>query len=274
MMATHDQETYEFFKGSAVKCVLCPRQGGTEDSYVQSMVRGNTFTHHQVRMRVRACGGGGGACGRVPCRMCGHTVFGARSPPHHMRAQHAHIARPHARAPQKTVVVDAPLHAAAAGAGGALPVSTAPAQQQQQQHEADGLARTASRRLARTKSTAAAKAPAAPTRRLLAFVGGLDLTSGRYDTHDHPLFATTQPGGPHEHDCYQPCIDGACCVCVCVFCECVCVPVSGQARCAATRTADAASCLRAHARSQTRAQACPCLPPACPRPQRQPAAPA
>lgn len=46
------------------------------------------------------------------------------------------------------------------------------------------------------------------TRRLLAFVGGLDLTEGRYDTHDHPLFATTHPGGPHEHDLYQGCIGG------------------------------------------------------------------
>ena len=34
-MATHDQETAAFFKGSEVHCVLCPRQGGTEDSYLQ-----------------------------------------------------------------------------------------------------------------------------------------------------------------------------------------------------------------------------------------------
>jgi hypothetical protein len=48
------------------------------------------------------------------------------------------------------------------------------------------------------------------SRRLVAFVGGLDLTEGRYDTHDHPLFASTHPGGPHEHDLYQGCIGGTC----------------------------------------------------------------
>ena len=47
-----------------------------------------------------------------------------------------------------------------------------------------------------------------PIRRLVAFVGGLDLTEGRYDTHDHPLFATRQQGGPHEKDTYQGCIGG------------------------------------------------------------------
>lgn len=35
VMATHDQDTYSFFKGTEVTCVLCPRQGGTEDSLLQ-----------------------------------------------------------------------------------------------------------------------------------------------------------------------------------------------------------------------------------------------
>ena len=35
LMATHDNETFAFFKGTAVKCVLCPRQGGEEDSWMQ-----------------------------------------------------------------------------------------------------------------------------------------------------------------------------------------------------------------------------------------------
>jgi phospholipase D1/2 len=39
LMATHDNETYAFFKGTDVKCVLCPRQGGEEDSIIQ--VRGS-----------------------------------------------------------------------------------------------------------------------------------------------------------------------------------------------------------------------------------------
>lgn len=35
VMATHDQETLNYFKGSKVTCVLCPRQGSDEDSYLQ-----------------------------------------------------------------------------------------------------------------------------------------------------------------------------------------------------------------------------------------------
>lgn len=38
IMGTHDNETHAYFKGSKVVCVLCPRQGGTEDSFLQ--VRG------------------------------------------------------------------------------------------------------------------------------------------------------------------------------------------------------------------------------------------
>lgn len=34
-MATHDQETFVFFKDTKVKCLLCPRQGGEEDSLLQ-----------------------------------------------------------------------------------------------------------------------------------------------------------------------------------------------------------------------------------------------
>lgn len=50
LMATHDNETYAYFKGTAVKCVLCPRQGGGEDSIFQ--VR---------RQRPARCAAGGGA---------------------------------------------------------------------------------------------------------------------------------------------------------------------------------------------------------------------
>jgi len=38
LMATHDQETFAYFKGTPVKCVLAPRQGGTEDSLLQVRV--------------------------------------------------------------------------------------------------------------------------------------------------------------------------------------------------------------------------------------------
>lgn len=40
VMATHDQETLNYFKGSKVTCVLCPRQGSDEDSYLQVCAQG------------------------------------------------------------------------------------------------------------------------------------------------------------------------------------------------------------------------------------------
>jgi hypothetical protein len=48
-----------------------------------------------------------------------------------------------------------------------------------------------------------------PTRRIQAFVGGLDLTNGRYDYPSHPLFDSCAPGGPHCIDHYQGCVEGA-----------------------------------------------------------------
>lgn len=35
LMATHDNETYQYFKTTKVTCVLCPREGGSEDSMLQ-----------------------------------------------------------------------------------------------------------------------------------------------------------------------------------------------------------------------------------------------
>lgn len=35
VMATHDQKTLKYFKHTAVTCILCPRQGGMEDSLLQ-----------------------------------------------------------------------------------------------------------------------------------------------------------------------------------------------------------------------------------------------
>jgi hypothetical protein len=49
---------------------------------------------------------------------------------------------------------------------------------------------------------------AVPTRRIQAFVGGLDLTNGRYDYASHPLFDSCAPGGPHCIDMYQGCVEG------------------------------------------------------------------
>lgn len=65
----------------------------------------------------------------------------------------------------------------------------------------------------RVSLTAAATSPARPTlqdsgrpRRVLSFIGGIDLCDGRFDTHDHPLFRTLQL--EHKRDFYQDCLPG------------------------------------------------------------------
>jgi phospholipase D1/2 len=50
--------------------------------------------------------------------------------------------------------------------------------------------------------------PGHDKRRVVAFVGGLDLCDGRYDCGDHPLYETCAEGGPHCSDMHQPCIEG------------------------------------------------------------------
>jgi len=35
LMGTHDERTYKYFEHTKVVCVKCPRQGGSEDSYLQ-----------------------------------------------------------------------------------------------------------------------------------------------------------------------------------------------------------------------------------------------
>nr|VDC67992.1 unnamed protein product [Brassica rapa] len=106
LMMTHDQETYDYFKNTKVRCVLCPRNPDNGESIVQGFGVAAMFTHHQ-----------------------------------------------------KTIVVDA---------------------------EVDGL---------KTK------------RRIVSFLGGIDLCDGRYDTEEHPLFGTLN--NVHSNDFHQPNFDGA-----------------------------------------------------------------
>ncbi|KAJ1415919.1 Phospholipase D/Transphosphatidylase [Sesbania bispinosa] len=47
LMATHDQETAEFFRNTKVHCVLCPRDPGGGRSMVQGFEISTMFTHHQ-----------------------------------------------------------------------------------------------------------------------------------------------------------------------------------------------------------------------------------
>ncbi|CAH8343917.1 unnamed protein product [Eruca vesicaria subsp. sativa] len=106
LMMTHDQETYDYFKNTKVRCVLCPRNPDNGESIVQGFGVAAMFTHHQ-----------------------------------------------------KTIVVDA---------------------------EVEGL---------KTK------------RRIVSFLGGLDLCDGRYDTEEHPLFGTLN--NIHSNDFHQPNFAGA-----------------------------------------------------------------
>ncbi|TXG62162.1 hypothetical protein EZV62_013525 [Acer yangbiense] len=106
LMATHDQNTEAYFRGTKVHCVLCPRVADKNRSIIQGYQIGTLFTHHQ-----------------------------------------------------KTVVVDSEL------------------------------------------------VPGAQKRRIVSFVGGIDLCDGRYDTQEHPLFSTLKT--THHQDFHQPNFTGS-----------------------------------------------------------------
>ncbi|KAF4387778.1 hypothetical protein G4B88_004105 [Cannabis sativa] len=108
LMATHDEETENFFQNSDVHCVLCPRNPDDGGSIIQDFQVSAMFTHHQ-----------------------------------------------------KIVVVDSELP----GVGGS------------------------------------------EKRRIVSFVGGIDLCDGRYDTPFHSLFRTLDT--VHHDDFHQPNFEGA-----------------------------------------------------------------
>lgn len=47
LMATHDEETAEYFRNTEVHCVLCPRNPDDGRSLIQNIEIGTMFTHHQ-----------------------------------------------------------------------------------------------------------------------------------------------------------------------------------------------------------------------------------
>lgn len=53
-MATHDEETEQFFKDTDVNCVLCPRNPDDGGSFVQELQISTMFTHHQKIVVVDA----------------------------------------------------------------------------------------------------------------------------------------------------------------------------------------------------------------------------
>ncbi|ESW09022.1 hypothetical protein PHAVU_009G093500 [Phaseolus vulgaris] len=52
LMATHDQETADYFKNTKVNCVLCPRNPDVGRSIVQGLETSTMFTHHQKTIVV------------------------------------------------------------------------------------------------------------------------------------------------------------------------------------------------------------------------------
>ncbi|KAH9575045.1 hypothetical protein CY35_01G091700 [Sphagnum magellanicum] len=110
LMATHDEDTMNYFRGSNVNCYLCPRNPDNSQSVVQGVTIGTMFTHHQ-----------------------------------------------------KTVITDAPV----SGPHGYY----------------------------------------TGQRRIVSFVGGIDLCDGRYDTQYHSLFHTLN--NVHANDFHQPNFNGA-----------------------------------------------------------------
>ncbi|CAL4914730.1 unnamed protein product [Urochloa decumbens] len=58
LMATHDEDTAAFFRGTRVRCVLCPRNPDKDRSYVQDVETATMFTHHQKTVVVDGAGGG------------------------------------------------------------------------------------------------------------------------------------------------------------------------------------------------------------------------
>nr|CAB43062.1 phospholipase D2 [Craterostigma plantagineum] len=107
LMATHDEETQNYFQGTDVHCILCPRNPDDGGSFVQDLQISTMFTHHQ-----------------------------------------------------KIIVVDSDLPS-----GGS------------------------------------------DKRRIVSFVGGIDLCDGRYDTPFHSLFRTLDTA--HHDDFHQPNFTGA-----------------------------------------------------------------
>ncbi|CAN1844310.1 Phospholipase D alpha 1, partial [Linum perenne] len=52
LMATHDEETFQYFQNTDVHCVLCPRNPDDGGSFVQDLQISTMFTHHQKIVAV------------------------------------------------------------------------------------------------------------------------------------------------------------------------------------------------------------------------------
>ncbi|XP_042403995.1 phospholipase D alpha 1-like isoform X1 [Zingiber officinale] len=96
LMATHDEETEQYFQNTDVHCVLCPRNPDDGGSFVEDLQISTMFTHHQKivvvdhempnknsqRRRIMSFVGGIDLCdGRYDTQF--HSLFGTLDTVHH-----------------------------------------------------------------------------------------------------------------------------------------------------------------------------------------------
>ncbi|KAI8547503.1 hypothetical protein RHMOL_Rhmol07G0200900 [Rhododendron molle] len=79
LMATHDQETADYFRTTRVRCILCPRNPDAGRSIVQGFETSNMFTHHQKTVVVDSeVPGEGSQKRRIVCFVGGIDLCGGR----------------------------------------------------------------------------------------------------------------------------------------------------------------------------------------------------
>lgn len=145
MLATHDEETLQYFKDTGVHVGKSLRGSTQTKNFVKGFTAATNFTHHQKVVVL--------------------DTPDANAP--------APSLDPHTKTPTST-------EAGRAERAGGDAQDTGPA----------------------PKRPSRSGVP----RRVVAFIGGIDLCDGRYDTHDHPIFRTLQL--EHKLDFYQDCIAG------------------------------------------------------------------
>ncbi|XP_076921710.1 phospholipase D alpha 1-like [Bidens hawaiensis] len=96
LMATHDEDTENYFKDTEVHCVLCPRNPDDGGSFIQDLQISTMFTHHQKIVVVDAATPGGDSTSRRVVSFVGgidlcdgrydtqfHSVFRTLDTAHH-----------------------------------------------------------------------------------------------------------------------------------------------------------------------------------------------
>ncbi|CAI7912346.1 unnamed protein product, partial [Closterium sp. NIES-54] len=168
MMGTLDEETYSYFRHTKVVCFKMPRIPDKRLSWARKQVVESMYTHHQKFLIADAAPPSAAPPSATPPSAAPPSA----TPP---SAAPPSAAPPSATPPSATPPSATPPSAAPPSAA---PPSAAPAQ-----------------------PAAAAGAARGGRRPLVGFMGGIDLSVGRYDTQEHPLFRTLH--AEHQGDFYQ-----------------------------------------------------------------------